>query len=60
MLLYAWNLNEQQAVLLRPWMRFCPWICTSRVTDDQWEQVLQYSVTTQQYALICANRQRHQ
>lgn len=58
MFLYAWNLNEQQIVLLRPWMRYCPWICTKHFNEGDWEMCLEYTLSEAQHTLVLEARKR--
>jgi hypothetical protein len=44
----VWNMEERKYVELRPWMRWCPYILTPILSDDEWMIVIKRSITKEE------------
>lgn len=35
----VWNLQTEEFIVLKEWMKWCPWIKTSHFTTEQWNEM---------------------
>lgn len=54
----VWHFDSQSYVTLLPWMRWCGYIMTPILTEDEWDVILKASVTEEEWTEILVQREK--